>query len=183
MTQSRINEAASSPILGELLEKKALPDGGWRATGAEEKCLYVTFENENLARNFAMRCAEKGYSATTPLSTVGGYWNVKVENMKNNNIEDKFYNQKRVFGNLPDLQSVEHNLALCQKFDRELTEHNLNISKLNNELRNLHDSFQMIRDNMRAGKPNDADKSSFIGLNKVLNSFVQTMARLNTRKS
>lgn len=95
MTQSQTNDAASSPMLGKLIENKALPDGGWRATGAEEGCLTVTFENENLARNFAMRCAEKGYSATTPLSTIGGYWNVKVENMKNNNIEDKFYKSEK----------------------------------------------------------------------------------------
>lgn len=183
MTQSRINEAASSPILGDLLEKKALPDGGWRATGAEEKCLYVTFENENLARNFAMRCAEKGYSATTPLSTIGGYWNVKVENMKNNNIEDKFYNQKNVFKRPLDLQSIEQNLTLCQKFDKDLTEHNSNIRKLQNALSDLYSALQIIRDNVRAGQLNDADNSNFVSLDKSLNSFAQTMARLNTKRS
>lgn len=101
MTQSQTNDAASSPMLGKLIENKALPDGGWRATGAKEGCLTVTFENENLARNFAMRCAEKGYSASTPLSTIGGYWNVEVND--NSQTEDKFSknNVKDKFGFVP----------------------------------------------------------------------------------
>lgn len=125
MTQSQTNDAASSPMLGILLEKKALPDGGWRATGAEEGCLTVTFENENLARNFAMRCAEKGYNASTPLGTIGGYWNVKVES--NSKTEDKFSknNGKDEFGFTPwtEKDQAELNALAAEVVDiRRMTE-------------------------------------------------------------
>lgn len=73
-------EASKSPILGKLLSEKAMPEGGWRAVQAGSDTLVISFEDGDVAGNFARRVAGKGYSATSPVATTGRYWNVEVKN-------------------------------------------------------------------------------------------------------
>lgn len=73
-------EASSSPVLGSLLEKKVMPEGGWRAVETDGGALVIAFEDGDIAGNFARRAAENGYSATAPMAMAGRYWNVKVQN-------------------------------------------------------------------------------------------------------
>jgi len=73
-------EASSSPVLGSLLEKKVMPEGGWRAVETDGAALVIAFEDGDIAGNFARRAAENGYSATAPMAMAGRYWNVKVQN-------------------------------------------------------------------------------------------------------
>lgn len=73
-------EASSSPVLGSLLEKKVMPEGGWRAVETDGAALVIAFEDNDIAGNFARRAAENGYSATAPMAMAGRYWNVKVQN-------------------------------------------------------------------------------------------------------
>lgn len=73
-------EASKSPILGKLLSEKAMPEGGWRAVQAGSDTLVISFEDGDVAGNFARRVAGKGYSATSPVQAIGRYWNVEVKN-------------------------------------------------------------------------------------------------------
>lgn len=73
-------EASKSPILGKLLSEKAMPEGGWRAVQAGSDTLVISFEDGDVAGNFARRVAGKGYSATNPVQAIGRYWNVEVKN-------------------------------------------------------------------------------------------------------
>jgi len=73
-------EASSSPVLGSLLEKKVMPEGGWRAVETDGAALVIAFEDNDIAGNFARRAAENGYSATAPMAMAGRFWNVKVQN-------------------------------------------------------------------------------------------------------
>jgi hypothetical protein len=73
-------EASSSPVLGSLLEKKVMPEGGWRAVETDGGALVIAFEDGDIAGNFARRAAENGYSATAPMAMAGRFWNVKVQN-------------------------------------------------------------------------------------------------------
>lgn len=75
-------EASKSPILGKLLSEKAMPEGGWRAVQAGSDTLVISFEDGDVAGNFARRVAGKGYSATSPVQAIGRYWNVEVKNGK-----------------------------------------------------------------------------------------------------
>lgn len=77
-------EASSSPVLGSLLEKKVMPEGGWRAVETDGAALVIAFEDGDIAGNFARRAAENGYSATAPMAMAGRYWNVKVQNENKN---------------------------------------------------------------------------------------------------
>jgi len=94
-------EASSSPVLGSLLEKKVMPEGGWRAVETDGGALVIAFEDGDIAGNFARRAAENGYSATAPMAMAGRYWNVKVES--NSKTENKFNknNGKDEFGFTP----------------------------------------------------------------------------------
>jgi hypothetical protein len=76
-------EASSSPVLGSLLEKKVMPEGGWRAVETDGAALVIAFEDNDIAGNFARRAAENGYSATAPMAMAGRFWNVKVQNENN----------------------------------------------------------------------------------------------------
>lgn len=73
-------EASSSPVLGSLLEKKVMPEGGWRAVETDGGALVIAFEDGDIAGNFARRASENGYSATAPMAMAGRFWNVKVKN-------------------------------------------------------------------------------------------------------
>lgn len=73
-------EASSSPVLGSLLEKKVMPEGGWRAVETDGAALVIAFEDGDIAGNFARRASENGYSATAPMAMAGRFWNVKVQN-------------------------------------------------------------------------------------------------------
>lgn len=73
-------EASSSPVLGSLLEKKVMPEGGWRAVETDGGALVIAFEDGDIAGNFARRASENGYSATAPMAMAGRFWNVKVQN-------------------------------------------------------------------------------------------------------
>ena len=77
-------EASSSPVLGSLLEKKVMPEGGWRAVETDGGALVIAFEDGDIAGNFARRASENGYSATAPMAMAGRYWNVKVQNENKN---------------------------------------------------------------------------------------------------
>ena len=77
-------EASSSPVLGSLLEKKVMPEGGWRAVETDGGALVIAFEDGDMAGNFARRAAENGYSATAPMAMAGRYWNVRVQNENKN---------------------------------------------------------------------------------------------------
>jgi len=77
-------EASSSPVLGSLLEKKVMPEGGWRAVETDGGALVIAFEDGDIAGNFARRAAENGYSATAPMAMAGRFWNVKVQNENKN---------------------------------------------------------------------------------------------------
>ena len=77
-------EASSSPVLGSLLEKKVMPEGGWRAVETDGAALVIAFEDNDIAGNFARRAAENGYSATAPMAMAGRFWNVKVQNENKN---------------------------------------------------------------------------------------------------
>ena len=77
-------EASSSPVLGSLLEKKVMPEGGWRAVETDGGALVIAFEDNDIAGNFARRAAENGYSATAPMAMAGRFWNVKVQNENKN---------------------------------------------------------------------------------------------------
>ena len=76
-------EASSSPVRGSLLEKKVMPEGGWRAVETDGGALVIAFEDNDIAGNFARRASENGYSATAPMAMAGRYWNVKVQNENN----------------------------------------------------------------------------------------------------
>ena len=73
-------EASSSPVLGSLLEKKVMPEGGWRAVETDGGALVIALEDGDIAGNFARRASENGYSATAPMAMAGRFWNVKVQN-------------------------------------------------------------------------------------------------------
>jgi hypothetical protein len=73
-------EASTSPMLGKLLAAKVMPEGGWRAVQAGSDTLVVSFEDADLARDFGRRVATKGYNATSPVQSIGRYWNVEVKN-------------------------------------------------------------------------------------------------------
>jgi len=77
-------EASSSPVLGSLLEKKVMPEGGWRAVETDGAALVIAFEDGDIAGNFARRASENGYSATAPMAMAGRFWNVKVQNENKN---------------------------------------------------------------------------------------------------
>lgn len=77
-------EASSSPVLGSLLEKKVMPEGGWRAVETDGGALVIAFEDGDIAGNFARRASENGYSATAPMAMAGRFWNVKVQNENKN---------------------------------------------------------------------------------------------------
>lgn len=73
-------EASSSPMLGKLLSEKQMPEGGWRAVETGGGALVISFEDADVAGNFARRVAGSGYSATAPVQAIGRYWNVEVKN-------------------------------------------------------------------------------------------------------
>lgn len=73
-------EASSSPMLGKLLSEKQMPEGGWRAVETGGGALVISFEDADVAGNFARRVAGSGYSATAPVQSIGRYWNVEVKN-------------------------------------------------------------------------------------------------------
>lgn len=75
-------EASSSPMLGKLLSEKQMPEGGWRAVETGGGALVISFEDADVAGNFARRVAGSGYSATAPVQAIGRYWNVEVKNGK-----------------------------------------------------------------------------------------------------
>lgn len=75
-------EASSSPMLGKLLSEKQMPEGGWRAVETGGGALVISFEDADVAGNFACRVASSGYSATAPVQAIGRYWNVEVKNGK-----------------------------------------------------------------------------------------------------
>lgn len=75
-------EASSSPMLGKLLSEKQMPEGGWRAVETGGGALVISFEDGDVAGNFARRVAGSGYSATAPVQSIGRYWNVEVKNGK-----------------------------------------------------------------------------------------------------
>lgn len=83
-TRGAFAEASSSPVLGNLLQKKVMPEGGWRAVETDGAALVIAFEDNDIAGNFARRAAENGYSATAPMAMAGRYWNVKVQNENKN---------------------------------------------------------------------------------------------------
>jgi len=72
--------ASSSPMLGKLLSEKQMPEGGWRAVETGGGALVISFEDGDVAGNFARRVASNGYSATAPVQSIGRYWNVEVKN-------------------------------------------------------------------------------------------------------
>jgi hypothetical protein len=72
--------ASSSPMLGKLLSEKQMPEGGWRAVETGGGSLVISFEDGDVAGNFARRVASNGYSATAPVQSIGRYWNVEVKN-------------------------------------------------------------------------------------------------------
>jgi hypothetical protein len=74
--------ASSSPMLGKLLSEKQMPEGGWRAVETGGNALVISFEDGDVAGNFARRVASNGYSATAPVQSIGRYWNVEVKNGK-----------------------------------------------------------------------------------------------------
>ena len=74
--------ASSSPMLGKLLSEKQMPEGGWRAVETGGNALVISFEDGDVAGNFARRVAGNGYSATAPVQSIGRYWNVEVKNGK-----------------------------------------------------------------------------------------------------
>jgi len=74
--------ASSSPMLGKLLSEKQMPEGGWRAVETGGGSLVISFEDGDVAGNFARRVASHGYSATAPVQSIGRYWNVEVKNGK-----------------------------------------------------------------------------------------------------
>jgi hypothetical protein len=74
--------ASSSPMLGKLLSEKQMPEGGWRAVETGGNALVISFEDGDVAGNFARRVAGSGYSATAPVQSIGRYWNVEVKNGK-----------------------------------------------------------------------------------------------------
>jgi hypothetical protein len=74
--------ASSSPMLGKLLSEKQMPEGGWRAVETGGGALVISFEDGDVAGNFARRVASHGYSATAPVQSIGRYWNVEVKNGK-----------------------------------------------------------------------------------------------------
>jgi hypothetical protein len=71
--------ASSSPMLGKLLSEKQMPEGGWRAVETGGGSLVISFEDGDVAGNFARRVASHGYSATAPVQSIGRYWNVEVK--------------------------------------------------------------------------------------------------------
>jgi len=73
-------EASQSPMLGKLLAAKVMPEGGWRAVETGGNALVISFEDGDVAGNFARRVASHGYSATAPVQSIGRYWNVEVKN-------------------------------------------------------------------------------------------------------
>ena len=75
-------DASKSPMLGDLLAEKAMPEGGWRAVQVGSDTLVISFEDADVAGDFGRRVASKGYSATSPVSTIGRYWNVSVSKAK-----------------------------------------------------------------------------------------------------
>jgi hypothetical protein len=75
-------EASASPLLGDLVEKNLLPNGGWRAVEVGGGALIVNFEDGDLAKDFGARASESGYTASQPEVTVGRYWKVEVKNGK-----------------------------------------------------------------------------------------------------
>jgi hypothetical protein len=74
--------ASSSPMLGKLLSEKQMPEGGWRAVETGGNALVISFEDGDVAGNFARRVGSNGYSATAPVQSIGRYWNVEVKNGK-----------------------------------------------------------------------------------------------------
>lgn len=75
-------DASKSPMLGNLLSEKVMPEGGWRAVQVGSDTLVISFEDADLARDFGRRASTKGYSATSPVATTGRYWNVEVKHGK-----------------------------------------------------------------------------------------------------
>jgi hypothetical protein len=57
-----------------------MPEGGWRAVETGGGSLVISFEDGDVAGNFARRVASNGYSATAPVQSIGRYWNVEVKN-------------------------------------------------------------------------------------------------------
>lgn len=82
LNRGNFAEASSSPMLGKLLSEKQMPDGGWRAVETGGGALVISFEDGDVAGNFARRVAGSGYSATAPVQSIGRYWNVEVKNGK-----------------------------------------------------------------------------------------------------
>lgn len=80
LNRGNFAEASSSPMLGKLLSEKQMPEGGWRAVETGGGALVISFEDADLAGNFARRVAGSGYSATAPVQSIGRYWNVEVKN-------------------------------------------------------------------------------------------------------
>jgi hypothetical protein len=80
LNRGNFAEASSSPMLGKLLSEKQMPDGGWRAVETGGGALVISFEDGDVAGNFARRVAGSGYSATAPVQSIGRYWNVEVKN-------------------------------------------------------------------------------------------------------
>ena len=82
LNRGNFAEASSSPMLGKLLSEKQMPEGGWRAVETGGGALVISFEDGDVAGNFARRVAGSGYSATAPVQSIGRYWNVEVKNGK-----------------------------------------------------------------------------------------------------
>jgi len=80
LNRGNFAEASSSPMLGKLLSEKQMPEGGWRAVETGGGALVISFEDADVAGNFARRVAGSGYSATAPVQSIGRYWNVEVKN-------------------------------------------------------------------------------------------------------
>lgn len=96
-------EASSSPILADLIEKRCLPPGGWKASSVSDAGLTILFENKEDADDFVECAKGENFSASNPLLEGGGYWKTIVgvsTEAAPVPIEDRFYAQgeKAVFG-------------------------------------------------------------------------------------
>lgn len=73
-----MQKASRSRILGNLLDKKMLPSGGWRAVCDHDDLLIVAFEDPDIAKFVSKKLKNANIDHEGPNPTVGGYYHLEV---------------------------------------------------------------------------------------------------------
>jgi hypothetical protein len=73
-----VQKAGRSRILGNLLDKNILPNGGWRALCDHDDLLIVSFEDPDIAEFVSKKLKKASIDHDGPTAAVGGHFHLEV---------------------------------------------------------------------------------------------------------